>query len=431
MDESYLFTPQQAVEFVQSQTTLFSKDAELEVTEISSDLQSVEGYVNLILRIRDRKSERSVVLKQYRLYIKGAEMPHPDQLLSLARMKVEIEAFKLWNAICPGSVPEIYAWDEQKAVLLLEDLSHMKLARFEFARRKKFPRFAGQVGSFLGRMAFYTSDLFLNSIDKKNLVSGFMNPEYRELLERLIFNRFFSYSPEEPINPEVREDMQVFLSDEKIVLEILKLKEIYMVKAQSLIHNDFHTANIFLGPDTMKVFDGEGAFIGPSSYDLGELFGNLILSCMSLQVLDDITLGEKIDYENYLLGMMEEIAHEFVRVFSQAWDEHVRPEYRQSRTYKDDYLKRILQEAAGYAGCTAFSRIYDLGMSYDFARVQDLHRRALGQRLVIQTARQLILDRERFEKIEDITALLKQIKTEYKVTSMVKEKLLNRGTLPA
>lgn len=427
MDHSYLFSPRQAIEFVQGHTVLFSKDADLEAVEISNDQQSVEGFVNLIYRIRDRKSARSVVFKQYRLYVKGLEDVNPDQTLSLARMKVEIKAFKLWNAICPGCVPEIFTWDEDKAILIMEDLSDMKLARFEFARRKQFPRFARQVGEFLGKSAFYTSDLFLNSIDKKNLVSGFLNPEYRELLERLIFDRFFFYFPEEPINPEARAEMAAFLADERILLEILKLKEIYMTRAQSLIHNDFHTANIFVSADRTIVFDGEGAFVGPSSYDIGELFGNLILSCMSLQILDDISLGEIIDYENYLLRTMEEIHHVFEQTISQAWDSDARPEYRKNPAYKADYLKRILQEAAGYAGCLAFSRLYDLGMSYDFSRVQDLHKRALGQKLVIESARQLLLERERFEKIEDITALLKQIKTEYKVTAMVKEKLLSRA----
>jgi 5-methylthioribose kinase len=424
MDKSYLLNPQQAVEFVQRNTTLFPKEAELDVTEISNNQLSVEGYVNSIYRIKDRKSEESVVFKQFRHYLKDMEEINLGQPLPLARMKVEIEAFRLWNAICPGSVPEIHAWDEEKAIIIMEDLAPMKLARFELARRKKFPYFAKQVGEFLGKTAFYTSDLYLNSIDKKNLVKRFMNPEYRELLERIIFDRFFFHSPEEPLNPEIQEDIQGLLSDERILLEILKLKDTYMIRAQSLIHNDFHTANIFLGADRMKVFDGEGSFIGPTAYDIGELFGSLILSCMSLQVVDDITLSEKIDYEDYLLRTMEEIHHEFERTFSEAWDNHVKPEYRKSSAYKDDYLKRILQEAAGYAACLALSRIYDLGMSYDFSRIQDLHQRAVGQRLLIQSARQLILDRERFARIEDITAMLKQIKTGHKIATVVTEKLM-------
>lgn len=425
MDESYLLNPTQVIEFIQSNTSLFSTEADLELTDISGNFQSVEGYINTIYRIRDSRSQNSVIFKQFRLYLKGTENPNPDKQLSLARLKIEIAAFKLWDAICPGSVPKVFTWDEQRAFLIMADLSQMKLARFEFARRKKFPYFARQVGEFLGRTAFYTSDLFLDSIDKKNLIKGFLNPEQRELMERLIFDRFFFYSEEEPINPEVRADMQAFLTDEKILLEILQLKEIYMDRSQSLIHNDFHTANIFVDSETMKVIDSEAAFIGATAYDLGELFGNLILSCMSLQTMDDVSLGEKVDYEDYLLKTMEDIYHEFVRSFSQAWDQDARPQYRKRSAFRDDYLIRILQEAAGYAGCLAFSRLYDLGMSYDFSRIKNLHRRAEGQRLVIQTARRLILERERFEKIEEITALLKQIKTDYKISVMIREKIIN------
>lgn len=426
MDDAYLLNPHEAVEYVRSATTLFPPQASLEISEIAGNQRSVEGYINAIYRIADRETGRSVVLKQYRRFIKGAEAVFRDLPLSLARMRVEIEAFKLWNAICPGSVPELYAWDEERAILIMEDLSHLKLARFEFARRKQFPEFARQVGQFLGRTAFFTSDLYLDPGDKKRLVQGFTNPEYRQLIERVIFDRFLDPALDEPVNPGIRDDLQAFLADEQVLLELLRLKEAYVVRAQSLIHNDFHTANIFLGPEEMKVFDAEGAFIGPTAYDIGQLYGNLILSCMSLQVLDDIGVSEKIDYEDYLLRTMEELTHEFERSFCAAWDECVRPLYRASRLYRADYLRRILQDAAGYAAILALSRIYDPGMSYDFSRIPDLQQRAVGQRLVIQTARQLLLDRERFQRVEDITAMLKQIKIEHKVKSLVREKLRSR-----
>lgn len=427
MDESYLLSPQQAVEFVKERTRLFDAGAALEVTEISTNQRSVEGYVNSIFRIHDRRSDRSVVFKQYRRYLRGTELTSPEMPLSLARMHVEMEAFKLWQALCPGCVPQIYAWDEPKAILIMEDLSHMRLARFEFARRKKFPHFARQAGCFLGRSAFYTSDLYLPSIDKKNLARRFTNPEFRELLERVIFDRFFTLSPDDPFNPHIEADLVAFLSDERVIAELLRLKEIYMTRTQSLIHNDFHTANIFLDGEHMKVFDGEAAFFGPTAYDLGELWGNLILSCLSLQVLDDISLDEKIDYEDYLLGTLVETDREFRAAFCEAWERDVKPEYRKSRTYREDYLRGILQDAAGYAGLLAMSRIYDLGMSYDFARIADLRQRAAGQRLVIRSARQLMLDRQRFERVEDVTAVLKQIKTEFKIANIVRKKLEGAG----
>src|SRR5690606_21890462 len=135
MDDSHLLHPHEAVEYVRSTTTLFPPQADLEISEIAGNQRSVEGYINAIYRISDRESGRSVVLKQYRRFIKGAEEDHRDLPLSLARMRVEIEAFKLWSVICPGSVPELYAWDEEKAILVMEDLSHLKLARFEFTRR--------------------------------------------------------------------------------------------------------------------------------------------------------------------------------------------------------------------------------------------------------------------------------------------------------
>ncbi|MFM8319846.1 MAG: S-methyl-5-thioribose kinase [Chloroflexota bacterium] len=426
MNQVHLLTPAQALAYIQSHCEYFPAGAQLEASEIASDLHSVEGYVNNILRIRDSHTGRSLIYKQMSLGVKGIELTDPGQALSLDRLKVEVGAFKLWDAICPGCVPQVYAWDEARSILLMEDLAQMKLARFELARRKQFPHFASQVGEFLGRSAFYTSDLYLEPLEKKALVQAFANPRQRVLLERLIFDRLLLRPPDDPLNPYFEADLQAFLVEPPVVLELLKLKEIYLQRAQSLIHNDFHTANIFLSQDTMKVIDAEMAFVGPTGYDLGQLIGSLMLSCLSLQVLDDVSLVEKIEYETYLLRTLEQIAHQFERSFAAAYVEHARPEYRACPGYLDDTLRRILQDAAGYAGMLAVSRLYDLGMSYDFARIPDLRRRAAGQRLVLRSARRLLLEREQFTKIEDISAALKQIKSEFKIAALVTQQLTSR-----
>ena len=71
----------------------------------------------------------------------------------------------------------------------------------------------------------------------------------------------------------------------------------------------------------------------------------------------------------------------------------------------------------------AFNRAHGPGMSYDFKRIRDARQRAEAQRLVLRAARLLILQREQFEKIEDITALLKQLKSEFRIEAIVRETL--------
>ena len=131
------------------------------------------------------------------------------------------------------------------------------------------------------------------------------------------------------------------------------------------------TSNILVGQDAFKILDGEAAGWGPTAYDLGTLFGNLLLNCTSLQVLDTVSLDDKIAYEDYLLQTLEGIFHQFVDTFSQAWDRHAQPEYQHVPGYKDDYLKMILLETAGYTGVMSFNRAYGPGMTYDFRRIRD------------------------------------------------------------
>ncbi|MCS4479732.1 phosphotransferase [Clostridium botulinum] len=84
------------------------------------------------------------------------------------------------------------------------------------------------------------------------------------------------------INPEIMDEVKDMWGRKDFRLEVTKLKNIFMTKAEALLHGDLHTGSIFITEDDMRVFDTEFAFYGPYGYDIGLLFANFILNYISL-----------------------------------------------------------------------------------------------------------------------------------------------------
>ena len=94
-------------------------------------------------------------------------------------------------------------------------------------------------------------------------------------------------------------------TDETLKAEIAALREVFMNKAEALIHGDLHTGSIFIGREgangsCMKVIDPEFAFYGPLGYDLGNLIANLYFAWMYTAFIGNTvcTGGEALPADN-------------------------------------------------------------------------------------------------------------------------------------
>ena len=93
---------------------MFTSEAELRIEEIG------DGNLNTVYRVWDAaQPERSIVLKHAPPYIKilGPEYP-----LSTERLTYESRALDIYNQFASGSVPELYYFDAETAVIAMEDL---------------------------------------------------------------------------------------------------------------------------------------------------------------------------------------------------------------------------------------------------------------------------------------------------------------------
>lgn len=422
MTSIHHYTSQEAIDYIQQQTTLFAPNARLSARTVTEQVGESDGYVNIIHVIKDVDSQKSVALKQVLPYVRAVQEAGGHWPLPMTRMNVETAVFQLWRSLSPELIPDIYWKDEENGILIMEDLSSFNLLRFSLMRRQKFPHVAKTLGTFLGKNAFYFSDQFLEPVQKHELAQALANPQMHALFDHFIFEETFFHK--KSVNPLVEDEVTQLLADEALQREVLLLRNRYNSCPQTIIHNDFHTSNICVSETAVKIFDAESATFGPIGFDLGRLIGNLILNYASWEGVNTITSAEKDDFRNYLLESITELYQQFAQTFSTLWLAEARPEYRRVESFLNVYLRQVLQDLVGYAGCVCLARIYDDAECYEYQKFPTTEQKADAQRLAIRLTKALIMRRTQIETIHDLTALIEETAFAYRLEKVVKRVVL-------
>ncbi|KFZ41669.1 S-methyl-5-thioribose kinase, partial [Anoxybacillus sp. KU2-6(11)] len=315
---------------------LFEKDALLSCKEIG------DGNLNLVFRIVNERTNDSIIIKQALPYAKVVGESWP---LTLKRATIESQALRTFASYVPQYVPKVYYSDEVLAITVMEDLSHLQIARRGLIERKTFPNLSTHIGEFVAKTAFYTSDFGMNQQQKKKLVQQFTNPELCKITEDLVFTDPFFDHDTNNFEAELRADVEQLWQDDELKRETAKLKRLFLTKADVLLHGDLHTGSIFASDDETKVIDPEFAFYGPIGFDLGQFFANLLLNTLARDERDREPLFHHI----------EKTWDVFVRTFSELWRESDEP-YAQISGVLQDVLHDARIEAIGFAGCEVIRR---------------------------------------------------------------------------
>ena len=373
---------------------LFSNGEEIQIEEIG------DGNINFVFKVKSTENGKSVVIKQAVPYarITGGSWP-----LSLERNKIEVEAMKIHGKLAPNLVPKIYHVDLELALFIMEDLSNLEIMRHGMLKMKKYPHFADHISTYLANTIFYTSDFYLNSVEKKEMVKKFINPDMCKITEDLIFTDPYYDAPRNAINPELKPYLEnKFWKRLYLWNEASKLKFKFLTSAESLVHGDLHTGSIFVDETNTKVFDSEFAYYGPSAFDPGLLIGNILINYVSWEE-KEYEYGKIQDYRNYILDLIDESFNNFVSKFSKNWKKNVKDISFEKKEYFEDYTKQFFADVIGFAAAVMIRRIHGLAHNIDIDEINDLKKRKNVQISVLELATQLMMNRSRFNSIEDVT----------------------------
>ena len=388
---------------------VFDKDCRLNAVEIG------DGNLNQVFIISATDgSGQSAVIKQALPYLRVAGESWP---LTLERMRFETQALLLQNKLSPGRAPEVYDHDSEMALVIMEHLKNHEIMRKPLVARKRFPLFVDHITSFMAQTLFFTSDLYLTGMEKKEMQKAYINPDLCKMQEDFVYTNPYMDSDENKWNPVIDAEVRAVRANGTLKTAIAELKESYMTHAQAVLHGDLHTGSIMLNEEDTKVIDPEFAFYGPIGYDVGAVMENIVLNYLS-HFAHTPDRDERESYQAYLLDMMRGVWTEFARKFEALWVDNNRGELPPARywdfprgdeaftEFRRRYIHNILRDAAGHGGCKMLRRMMGIVNVWDITSIGDLEKRAVAERAAIRIGSRWILERDTFQSQEDLADIV-------------------------
>ncbi len=211
--------------------------------------------------VTHRGNGRRIVVKQALPYVRciGDSWPLP-----LSRAYFEQLALKHENEAAPGFAPLVLHYDPTLATIVMELLSPHIILRKGLIAGTVYPKLAKDVGTFLARSLFRTSDLGMLSAAKKKVASEFLlNSAMCDLTHGVIFTDPFVGSPHNRNTPELDAHVASLQGDAELRVAAAFLKQKFMTSEEALIHADLHTGSIMVTQEETRIIDPEFAFYGP------------------------------------------------------------------------------------------------------------------------------------------------------------------------
>ncbi|MBS7166379.1 MAG: methylthioribose kinase MtnK1, partial [Anaerobutyricum hallii] len=122
--------------------------------DLGEDVEG-DGYCNYVFRVSDADGH-SYIVKQ-----STEQLKRRGRALTPTRNRFEYEIMELRAKIVPQYVPALYLGDPENNVFIMEDVSNLKLIRFQMNKNHLFPELAKQGAQYLAATHFYTSEFYL------------------------------------------------------------------------------------------------------------------------------------------------------------------------------------------------------------------------------------------------------------------------------
>ena len=400
----YQITKENIIPYIKQHMPEFDDTVPVTVSIMGEDPNADEGegdgHVNYVFKIRTPKG--SYVLKQ------GLELSLHSQIsIASYRNECECDTLSILQDIVPEYVPHIIFQDLENHVFMMEFIDNLRAIRFQLIKENQIPNLGSEVGCFLARSSFYTSEYYLPRGEFRKMQSRFENTELRQVMEDGIFlDRFGTDHSEELYHDWER--FRKISDDPSCQTNRLTLRRKFMTHSDCLIHSDFHTSNVFLSDAGIKMLDFEFSFMGPFGYDLGYFAGSILAAYCAACFKDYPSEQERKQCKAYLLSTIKMLFDSYNTIFTECWKKDAKKEYQNQDGFLKIILKEMLQDAAGYTAITNWCRTTDrLGLpEYDV--IEDEESRRMAMTMAVLIAHQMLLGRERFETIDDVIDMILQ-----------------------
>lgn len=377
-----------------------------------------DGNLNLVFIVEG--TMKNIIVKQALPYVRAAG---EGWQLSLTRAFFEYSVLEAEAKYATHSlVPNIYFYDPDMAIFAMEYLTPHVILRKELILGKKFSSVSEDIGIFLAKTLFHTSDLGMNAKNKKELVSKFsMNHELCKITEDLIFTEpYYDAERNNWTSPQLDEDVKKVWEDVEMIQVAMQYKYKFMTESQALLHGDLHSGSIMVTDTDTKVIDPEFGFMGPMAFDIGNYIGNLFFAYFARPALADDELA-CFAYQAWLIEQMQVTWDVFEAHFKELWCDKTEGEAFPIEIYgtplgklalieaQYNFMSTLFEDTLVNAGIEINRRIVGFAGVADFKEISDPELRATCERQALKLARELIVNAKNFKNFTSIEKIINDL----------------------
>lgn len=389
---------------------LGSKGSEWDVKEVG------DGNLNLVFIVKGTLG--SVIVKQALPYVRlvGDSWPLP-----LKRAFFEYHALIRQNERAPGTVPEIYHFDEAQAIIVMEFFTPHVILRHSLIAGKKHHGLAKVLGLFCARTLFRGSDLSMDTTKRKADVALFVDSvELCDITETLVFSDPYFDAERNHHTPQLDPIVARLRADVNLKVEAHHLKAKFCNNAETMLHGDFHTGSVMVTENETKVIDPEFALYGPMGFDIGMLLANFWMAYFA-QAGHESSKGARDEYREWILGVVEEVWDVFSTEFSRLWRQERTGILYEKTLFEDQghdlaseqalghRLQNIWQDTLGFAGIEIIRRTLSLAHIAENETIADEALRAECEARGLELGRHLVVNRSGINSIDSANDLTRVI----------------------
>jgi 5-methylthioribose kinase len=369
-----------------------------------------DGNLNLVFIVRG--PDGSVCVKQALPYVRVAGASWP---MTLERAFFEASYYSAVASCVGRLIPRIYHYQPELYCTVMECLSPHVILRQGLIAGRRYPSVARDIGEYIARTGFFTSDFarpFEQKMDGMALFAR--NKELVRITVDLVFcDPYRSSARNRHTSPQLDELVADLRGDWRLKVAAARFGQKFLNDVQALVHGDLHSGSVMVTESETRVIDPEFAFYGPIGFDLGAFLGNLLLSWYA-QPGHATEQGNRRAYQEWILEQVVSFWESFRRNFLALWAEHAhgdvlptsmfaRPEEANTlQAARCAFLDGLFADMLGFAACKMIRRIVGFAHVIDFERIEDAAVRARCEAGALAMARTLLTHPAQFHSIRDV-----------------------------
>jgi 5-methylthioribose kinase len=369
-----------------------------------------DGNLNLVFIVRGVNG--SVCVKQALPYVRVAGASWP---MTLERAFFEASYYSAVAPAVGGLIPKIYHYDPELYCTVMECLSPHIILRQGLIAGRRYPNVARDIGEYIARASFFTSDFARPFEHKMDGIALFArNKELVRITVDLVFcDPYRSNERNRHTSPQLDEIVMDLRGDGRLKVAAAHFGRKFLNETQALVHGDLHSGSVMVTEGDTRVIDPEFAFYGPIGFDLGAFLGNLLLSWYS-QPGHATEQDNRVAYQYWILEQAKTFWESFRRSFLTLWAENAsgdalpvsmftRPEEAGAlQAARSAFLDGLFADMLGFGACKMIRRIVGFAHVSDFDRIQDATVRARCEGSALALARVLLTHPAQFHSMQDV-----------------------------